>query len=632
MFNSKLRVFVLASAVLGLAVLASSVAQAATFVVINNDGAGEGFNDPTPASPVGGNTGTTVGAQRLIAFQYAANIWGGLLSSNVQIRVGAQFNPLTCTATSAVLGQAGPNSYFHDFSGAPVGSTWYPVALANALHGSDLDPGVDDIGATFSSTIGTPGCLTSSGWYYGLDGNPPSNRIDFVSVLVHELGHGLGFLTIVNLTSGAKASGLNDTYMRFLEDHGKTPSDYPSMSNAQRLAASIDTGNLHWVGPHVEAASGVLSAGKVGNHVRMYAPNPQEPGSSVSHWDTALTPNQIMEPSYTGALHSPSLELPLFEDIGWTLITTTPPPPPPPPPTGNIVVNDFGGDGRSDILWHNGNGTAAIWFMDGATPYKQSAIGTVDTAWQIAGTSSLVQSTGDFDGDGNADMLWRNSDGSVGIWLMNGTSPKAQVGIGVVDTAWQIAGLGDFDGDGKCRHPLAQERRHRGVVADERNDAHDPGRLRRDRHRLADRRHRRLRRRRQGRHPVAQERRHRGDVADERHHHEGPGRYRLRRYRLADRRRRRLRRRQQGRYSLASRNGSLAIWEMNGITPKVQVSLGSVDTSWQVVSTGDYDGDGKGDILWRNTDGSGAIWQMNGTSPKSQVSIGTVDTTWTIVE
>ena len=136
---------------------------------------------------------------------------------------------------------------------------------------------------------------------------------------MHELGHGLGFLTFVDLTSGAKALGFNDTFMRNLEDHGASPSDYPSMTNAQRVAASIDTGNLHWTGANVRAASGVLSAGTVGDHVRMYAPNPAQPGSSVSHWDTVLTPNQVMEPSYTGPLHNPVLELPLFQDIGWTV-------------------------------------------------------------------------------------------------------------------------------------------------------------------------------------------------------------------------------------------------------------------------------------------------------------------------
>ena len=319
---SRLSVFLFAF--LALAVVAPTAVHAATVTVINNDGPGEGFNDLTLAAPVGGNTGTTIGAQRLNAFQYAADIWGGLLSSSVTIRVGAQFNPLTCDATSAILGSAGPNTVYRDFSGAPVAATYYPGALANALHGSDLD-GLDDISAQFSSTIGTLGCLQGSGWYYGLDSNPPVGKIDFVSVLLHELGHGLGFLTFVNLSTGGKLAGFNDTFMRNLEDHGAVPSDYPTMNDAQRVTASTHTANLHWTGANVRAASGVLSAGKAGDHVQMFAPNPQQPGSSVSHWDTALTPNQMMEPMYTGALHSPGLELPLFQDIGWTLLPATPP-------------------------------------------------------------------------------------------------------------------------------------------------------------------------------------------------------------------------------------------------------------------------------------------------------------------
>ena len=312
---------ILAAAVLAVVVAAPVAVHAATFVVVNNDSAGEGFNDPTAAAPVGGNSGTTVGQQRLIAFQYAADIWAGYLASNVTIRVGAQFNPLSCNTNSGVLGSAGPTLIYRDFSGAPVASTWYAVAEGNALHGSDLDNGTsDDISATFNSNIGTAGCLTSSGWYYGLDGNPPSGKFDFVSVLLHELGHGLGFLTFVDLASGSKFSGLNDAFMLNLENHGASPSDYPSMTDAQRVAASISTGNLHWIGSHVRAASGTLSAGTVGDHVRMFAPNPQQPGSSVSHWDTALTPNQVMEPNYTQPLHDPQLELKAFQDIGWNLL------------------------------------------------------------------------------------------------------------------------------------------------------------------------------------------------------------------------------------------------------------------------------------------------------------------------
>jgi hypothetical protein len=320
--SDRLRVVLLAFTLLGVAGAASPV-EAATFVIVNNDGPGEGFNDPTPATPVGGNTGTTIGAQRLIAFQHAADLWATRLANPVTIRVRAQFDPLACNATSAVLGQAGPVSVFRDFSGAPVAGTWYPAALANALHGSDLDPGNDDISATFNSTLGTT-CAFPNGWYYGLDASPPGSQLDFVTVLLHELGHGLGFLTFVNLATGAKLSGFNDTFMRNLENHGASPPDYPSMSDAQRLAASTATGNLHWVGVNVRTASGVLAAGAVGDHVRMFAPNPQQSGSSVSHWDTALTPNQVMEPTYTGPLHNPILELPLFQDIGWTLLAEAP--------------------------------------------------------------------------------------------------------------------------------------------------------------------------------------------------------------------------------------------------------------------------------------------------------------------
>ena len=123
----------------------------ATITIINDDSAGEGFNDPTPVSPVGGNSATTRGAQRLAAFQFAANLWGAQLASAVAIQVGANMDPLDCDGSGAVLGQAGPNTVHADFGGVPVGNTWYPAALANKLAGADLSSGQDDISATFNS-------------------------------------------------------------------------------------------------------------------------------------------------------------------------------------------------------------------------------------------------------------------------------------------------------------------------------------------------------------------------------------------------------------------------------------------------------------------------------------------------
>jgi hypothetical protein len=408
----------LAFALLGMAAFASPVAHAATVIVVNLNSPGVGFNDPTPATPVGGNTGTTIGAQRLIAFQAAANVWGGRLTSSVPIRVGAQFTALACDSMSAVLGSAGPNNFFRDFSGAPVAGTWYAVALANALHGSDLDPMADDIAANFNSAFGAT-CPFPSGWYYGLDGNP-GMLVDFFTVLVHEMCHGLGFLAL----------GFNDTFMLNLENHGASPSDYPSMTDAQRLAASTATGNLHFVGANVLAASAFLTAGTVGTHVRMFAPSPSQPGSSVSHWDTVLTPNQIMEPSYTGPQHNGVLEAPLLKDTGWILAAALP------------NTHDTSGDGRSDIVWRDTSGNAAVWIMNGAAVTSSAGLGIVPTAWSIVGQR-------DFNGDRAADLLWRDTSGNTSIWFMKGTTVTSTAGLGNISTTWSVVGTGDFNGDGK---------------------------------------------------------------------------------------------------------------------------------------------------------------------------------------
>ena len=167
------------------ALLAAGLASAqSTFVIINNNAPGIGFNDPTPATPVGGNNGTTLGEQRLIAAAHAANIWGANLTSTVPIRIGAQFTALTCTETSAVLGSAGATSSQRNFAGAPFADTWYPVALRNKYVGSEATPGSAQISMNFNANLGTPGCLPASPWYLGLDNNAPPGHINLVVVLL----------------------------------------------------------------------------------------------------------------------------------------------------------------------------------------------------------------------------------------------------------------------------------------------------------------------------------------------------------------------------------------------------------------------------------------------------------------
>ncbi|MBE0566358.1 MAG: T9SS type A sorting domain-containing protein [Krumholzibacteria bacterium] len=238
-------------------------AAAATIAIVNADGPGEGFNDPTPTAPVGGNTGATRGQQRLIAFQFAADVWGALLPSDVEIRVTASFDPLTCTETTAVLGSAGPRQVFADFPSAPLPATWYPVALANKIAGVDLAPGAansaaDDIIARFNVSIDDAACLTGSDWYYGLDGDN-GNDIDLVVVLLHEFGHGLGFISLVNSSTGALYGGLEDVYSNFLYDN-TVGLHWPALTSGQRAASAINPRNVGFDGPHTVTAAADLLA------------------------------------------------------------------------------------------------------------------------------------------------------------------------------------------------------------------------------------------------------------------------------------------------------------------------------------------------------------------------------------
>ncbi|MDQ3776922.1 MAG: DUF11 domain-containing protein [Pseudomonadota bacterium] len=294
-------------------------AQAADLKVINRDGRREGFRDrraPDVDSGIGLNPGRTLGQQRLIAFRAAAAIWAERIESPVRIRIDASFDPLPCDASSAVLGEAGPNTLHRDFRGAPVRKTWYVQALANALAGRDLRRDRSDIEAVFNSTVGTT-CAFPDAWYYGLDGVPPGTKIDFVTVVLHEIGHGLGFLSLVDLKTGKKFMGLNDAYMRLLQN-ARTDRRYPHMTNRERVRASRSVRALRWTGRQVAAASTLLGDGvDLGGRVQMYAPRPPEPGSSVSHFSNSLVPDQLMEPSYTGPDHVPNLELPLLLDLGW---------------------------------------------------------------------------------------------------------------------------------------------------------------------------------------------------------------------------------------------------------------------------------------------------------------------------
>ena len=104
----------------------------------------------------------------------------------------------------------------------------------------------------------------------------------------------------------------------------------------------------------------------------------------------------------------------------------------------NAQPGDSNGDGRADILWRNGvTGQNWLYMMDGASIVGSMGINTVASAdWQIVGN-------GDYNGDGMADILWRNSaTGQNWMYLMNGATVDSSLGVNTVsNTAWQVVNV-----------------------------------------------------------------------------------------------------------------------------------------------------------------------------------------------
>lgn len=248
----------------------ASYATAADIKIDNQDaGTSQGLDDPTPATPVGGNPGVTRGEQAQIVFKFAADIWGAVLQSGVPITVSASFAKLSCDANSGVLGSAGTTSIYSFAAPAPAGAlanTWYHSALFDSLAGQDAGNGAADIRARFNGALGSTGCLEGSKWYFGLDGKQPAGSIDFLNVVLHEMAHGLGFSGFGNLTTGLPlagndGAGRQDIYTTFVYDDTQHLSWY-GMTPTQRIASALNDGNLVFTGANVKAQA-PLALGKV---------------------------------------------------------------------------------------------------------------------------------------------------------------------------------------------------------------------------------------------------------------------------------------------------------------------------------------------------------------------------------
>ena len=249
--------------------LAAPAVNAAKINLINRDPAGVGLNDTTPVTPIGNNPGVTRGEQARIVYKFATDMWGGVLESPVDINVYASFAPQACTSTSGTLASAGANALYLLTDG--IKSRIYGAALAESLIGVDLsaanDPG--DIRSFFNGDLGKPGCLDGMSWYFGLDGNTPDGQVNFLNVVMHELGHGLGVQGFLNKSTGALNAGYSDPYTYYAYDNVLNKR-FEDMTSAERALAMRTPGRTVWTGAGVNSQAPLVLSRR--NALRITAP------------------------------------------------------------------------------------------------------------------------------------------------------------------------------------------------------------------------------------------------------------------------------------------------------------------------------------------------------------------------
>ncbi|QIA09855.1 T9SS type A sorting domain-containing protein [Draconibacterium halophilum] len=262
--------------------------------VLNSDFQVEFVNFPENAKP---------------AFLYAVSIYENLISSPVPVKVRATWKGMGTN----VLASCAPESMYRNFNGARLSNVYYPVALAEKLSQNNLNGTEADIDCSFNSSID---------WYYGINGNCPSNEYDFVTIVLHELIHGLGFVGFYDIVdnkgtfdNSANAPSIYDVYIYNQLNEQIADEDIytrPSTTLKEQLLSN----NL------------VLKNQGNTEAVKVYAPQNWNVGTSIYHYNEsgfdAGDANALMSPFiFKGeAIHYPGDKtIDVLAQLGWKAVS-----------------------------------------------------------------------------------------------------------------------------------------------------------------------------------------------------------------------------------------------------------------------------------------------------------------------
>jgi hypothetical protein len=345
----------------------SSEPTSAPITVVFDDPANDcgiaGWTDATPRPPGGGNPGTTLGEQRRLAVAEAVRLVRSELRLTAPIRIQACFSNLG-TGNSVVLGQAGPRFVLRNIPSFRVGSqgqslppwvdrhpwldphTWYPGSTAARLAGTAFcgyaggSCNAYDLRMTFNDQLDLGNALGGRRFWYGYTPQPSGTDSDFIAVAIHEILHGLGFISYLNLRStdgngnplvvGSKLQGFDDVFsarlVRINEDTGEVR-PLRLGTDAERAAAVVSETQLRWDDPAAAASEGNPFSGQFppANLVPLYAPATIATGSSVSHLGAARTGFGLMLPNGQGPQRTLGLARALLDGIGWSDAERAPP-------------------------------------------------------------------------------------------------------------------------------------------------------------------------------------------------------------------------------------------------------------------------------------------------------------------